>query len=100
MNAPLKLGGLLALGILGTTAIGVAILLARDPQLLRRLVKEGAITYQKAMIMLAEAREELGDLMAEALQQAEEELQQAETGQAGEASPGGGAAASSVTAPR
>jgi hypothetical protein len=79
MNDSLKLGGLLAVSLLGATAVGVAILLARDPELLKRLVKQGALTYHKAATILAEAREELGDVMAEALHQAEEELRQAES---------------------
>jgi hypothetical protein len=73
-----KFGGLLVAALLGATAIGVAILLANDPRLLKRLVKQGALSYQKAMVLLAEAREELGDLMAEALQEAEDELRSAD----------------------
>ena len=73
-----KIGGILVAGLLGATAMGVAILLANDPRLLKRLVKQGALTYQRAMILLAEAREELGDLMAEALQEAEDELRSEE----------------------
>jgi hypothetical protein len=74
MNDVLRAGGLLVAAVLGATAIGLAVLLARDPELLKRLVKRGAISYQKAMEILAEAREELGDVLAEALQEAEEEL--------------------------
>jgi hypothetical protein len=74
-----KMGGVLVAVLLGATAMGVAILLARDPGLLKRLVKQGALTYQKAMVLLAEVREELGDIMAEALQEAEDELRDAET---------------------
>jgi hypothetical protein len=73
-----KVGSLLVAALLGATAIGVAILLANDPRLLKRLVKQGALSYQKAMVLLAEAREELGDLMAEALQEAEDELRSAD----------------------
>jgi hypothetical protein len=73
-----KVGGLLVAALLGATAVGVAILLANDPQLLKKLVKQGALSYQKAMVLLAEAREELGDLMAEALQEAEDELRSAD----------------------
>ena len=78
MTDPLKLGGLLAITLLGATAVGVALLLARDPELLKRLVKEGAITYNKALEILDEAREKLGDIMAEALYEAEEELRSAD----------------------
>ena len=74
MNDVFRAGGLLAAAVIGATAIGLAVLLARDPELLKRLVKRGAISYQKAMEILAEAREELGDVLAEALQEAEEEL--------------------------
>jgi hypothetical protein len=76
MSDPLKIGGLLAITLLGATAMGVAVLLARDPELLKRLVKQGALTYHRAASILAEAREELGDVMAEALHQAEEELRE------------------------
>jgi len=82
MNDPLKIGGLIAITLLGATAMGVALLLARDPELLKKLVKQGAITYQRAMTILAEAREELGDIMAEALYQAEEELREADLDEA------------------
>jgi hypothetical protein len=80
-----KVGGFMVAGLLGATAMGLAILLARDPALLKKLVKQGALTYQKAMILLAEVREELGDIMAEALQEAEDELRDADlsTGEAG-----------------
>jgi glutamine synthetase adenylyltransferase len=78
MSDPLKIGGLLAIMLLGATAMGVAVLLARDPELLKRLVKQGALTYHRAASLLAEVREELGDVMAEALHQAEEELRQAD----------------------
>ena len=78
MNDSLKIGGLLVVVLLGATAMGVAVMLARDPELLKRLVKQGALTYHRALSLLAEVREELGDLMAEALQQAEEELRQAD----------------------
>ena len=78
MNDSLKIGGLLVVVLLGATAMGVAVMLSRDPELLKRLVKQGALTYHRALSLLAEVREELGDLMAEALQQAEEELRQAD----------------------
>ena len=74
MNDPLKIGGLVAITLLSATAMGVALLLARDPELLKRLVKQGAMTYHKATALLAETREQLGDVMAEALHQAEQEL--------------------------
>jgi hypothetical protein len=92
MNGTLKVGGLIALGVLGVTAIGLAILLSRDPELLKRLVKQGALSYQKAMTLLAEAREELGDIMAEALQQAEDELEAEAFGETETPTRSGGAA--------
>lgn len=87
MNDSLKIGGLLVVVLLGATALGVALMLARDPELLKRLVKQGALTYHRALSLLAEVREELGDLMAEALQQAEEELRQADEAVSGATPP-------------
>jgi polyhydroxyalkanoate synthesis regulator phasin len=78
MTNPLKIGGLVAISLLGATALGAALLLAQDPKLLKRLVKQGAISYHKAVALIAELREELGDVMAEALQQAEDELREAD----------------------
>jgi hypothetical protein len=78
-----KTGGFVVAALLGATALGLAILLARNPDLLKKLVKQGALTYQKAMTLLAEAREELGDIMAEALQEAEDELREADPAAAG-----------------
>ena len=37
-----KIGGILVAGLLGATAMEVEILLAKDPRLLKRLVKPGA----------------------------------------------------------
>jgi hypothetical protein len=83
INIPLKFGGALVLAaLLGATAMGVAALLARDPELLKRLVKQGALTYLRASAFLAEIREELGDVMAEALHEAEEELRKSREGHA------------------
>ena len=87
MNDSLKISGLLVVVLLGATAMGVALMLARDPELLKRLVKQGALTYHRALSLLAEVREELGDLMAEALQQAEEELRQADEAVSGATPP-------------
>ena len=91
MTNPFRAGGLIAITLLGATAMGAALLLANDPELLKRLVKQGAITYHRAMTLLAELREELGDMLAEALHQAEEELREAEQQEA--------AAAMAETAP-
>jgi hypothetical protein len=74
MTNPLKVGGFVVAALLGATAMGVALLLANDPGLLKKLVKQGALTYQRALTLLAETKEQLGDIMAEALQEAEEEL--------------------------
>lgn len=89
MNNSLKIGGLVAVGLLGASAVGLALLLSRDPELLRRLVKQGALSYHRAMTMLAELQEELGDLMAEALQEAEDELHKEADSGAGDLSEGG-----------
>jgi hypothetical protein len=78
MSNPLQVGGLLVAALVGATAMGVAVLLANDPELLKKLVKQGALTYQRAMTLLAETREQLGDIMAEALQEAEAELRAAD----------------------
>ena len=74
MKLSLNTATLIAAGLIGVTALGLAILLARDPQLLKRLVRRGALSYLSAMEALAEAREQLGDTLAEALQEAEDEL--------------------------
>lgn len=95
MNDSLKTAGLLVVVLLGATAMSVAVMLAKDPELLKRLVKQGALTYHRALSLLAEVREELGDIMAEALQQAEEELRQADEDVSGVADPAPEAAGSS-----
>ncbi len=74
MNITIRTGTLIVAVVLGATALGLSIMLARDPALLKRIVRQGAITYLRAMEMIAEAREQLGDVMAEALQEAEDEL--------------------------
>ena len=74
MNLSLRTGTLIVAVVLGATALGLAIMLARDPALLKRIVRRGAISYLRAMEMIAEAREQLGDVLAEALQEAEDEL--------------------------
>jgi len=79
MSLSVKAGGLLAATLLGATALGLAVLLARDPALLKRLVREGAIAYGRALELLAEAREQLGDTFAEAMQEAEDELRREHT---------------------
>ena len=78
MTDPTKIAGIAVLTLLGATAIGAAILLARNPQLLKSLVQRGALSYQRALNLLAEWREELGDLMAEALYEAEKALREAD----------------------
>ena len=80
MSSSLRTGAFVAAVVLGATALGLALLLARDPQLLKRLVRRGSVSYLRAMEMLAEAREQLGDTLAEALQEAEDELRGAHPG--------------------
>lgn len=76
MLGPFRVGTLVAAALLGATAMGVFLLLVRHPDLLKQLVKQGAMTYQRAMTLLAEVREELGDRVAEALHEAEQELRE------------------------
>jgi hypothetical protein len=78
MMGPFKIGTVVAIALLGATAMGVVLLLMRHPDLLKQLVKQGAMTYQRAMTLLAEVREELGDRVAEALYEAEQELREAD----------------------
>lgn len=56
---------------------------------MRRLVKQGALSYHRAMTMLAELQEELGDLMAEALQEVEDQMYKEVHCGAGDLSEGG-----------
>ena len=71
--------GLMALGVVGiaaTTLLGFAagLAMARDPQALRRtarrVVREAARGLERASLMAAQAREHIGDLWAEAREEA------------------------------
>ena len=71
--------GLIALGFMGiaaTTVLGFAVglAMARDPQALRRtarrVVREAARGLERASLMAAQAREHVGDLWAEAREEA------------------------------
>ena len=71
--------GLIALGVMGiaaTTVLGFAVglAMARDPEALRRtarrVVREAARGLERASLMAAQAREHVGDLWAEAREEA------------------------------
>jgi hypothetical protein len=91
---PFKLSAVIAATLLGATAMGVAIMLARDPELLKKLVKQGALSYHRAATLIAEVREELGDVVAEAMQEAEEELRAVDIADADSGADGGRASTS------
>ena len=92
--------GLMALGVVGiaaTTLLGFAVglAMARDPQALRltarRVVREAARGLERASLMAAQAREHVGDLWAEAREEALAEVDAADfkraTAGASQASP-------------
>ncbi len=75
--------GLLALGIVGVAATallgfaaGVAV--ARDPEVLRRTARGLARGLERATLMAAQAREHVGDLWAEAREEALAEVDAAD----------------------
>ena len=79
--------GLMALGVVGiaaTTLLGFAVglAMARDPQALRRtarrVVSEAARGLERASLMAAQAREHVGDLWAEAREEALAEVDAAD----------------------
>ena len=79
--------GLMALGVVGiaaTTLLGFAVglAMARDPQALRRtarrVVREAARGLERASLMAAQAREHVGDLWAEAREEALAEVDAAD----------------------
>ena len=79
--------GLIALGVMGiaaTTVLGFAVglAMARDPQALRRtarrVVREAARGLERASLMAAQAREHVGDLWAEAREEALAEVDAAD----------------------
>jgi len=75
--------GLLALGLVGVAATallgfaaGVAV--ARDPEVLRRTARGLARGLERATLMAAQAREQVGDLWAEAREEAVAEVDAAD----------------------
>lgn len=75
--------GLLALGLVGVAATallgfaaGVAV--ARDPEVLRRTARGLARGLERAKLMAAQAREQVGDLWAEAREEAVAEVDAAD----------------------
>ena len=98
--------GLMALGVVGiaaTTLLGFAVglAMARDPQALRRtarrVVREAARGLERAWLMAAQAREHVGDLWAEAREEALAEVDAADFKRAtAAASPASATAAAGV----
>ena len=79
--------GLIALGVVGIAAttllrFAVGLAMARDPQALRRtarrVVREAARGLERASLMAAQAREHVGDLWAEAREEALAEVDAAD----------------------
>ena len=61
--------------LIGGATATAAILLTRDRDLAKGLVKQSVIAYQRAATAIAEAQEELADIVAEAIAEAEEEVE-------------------------
>ena len=75
--------GLLALGVVGVAAtalLGFAagVAMARDPEVLRRTARGIARGLERATLMAAQAREHVGDLWAEAREEALAEVDAAD----------------------
>jgi hypothetical protein len=84
--------GLLALGVVGVAAtalLGFAagIAVARDPEVLRRTARGLARGLERATLMAAQAREHVGDLWAEAREDALAETDAADFERAAAAAP-------------
>jgi hypothetical protein len=101
--------GLLALGIVGVAATallgfaaGVAV--ARDPEVMRRTARGLARGLERATLMAAQTREHVGDLWAEAREEALAEVDAADferaAAKASQAVPASAAAAAPVKAAR
>jgi hypothetical protein len=101
--------GLLVLGVVGVAATallgfaaGVAV--ARDPEVLRRTARGLARGVERATLMAAQAREHVGDLWAEAREEALAEVDAADferaAAKASPAAPAGAAAAAPRKAAR
>lgn len=96
--------GMLALGVVGVTATallgfaaGVAV--ARDPEVLRRTVRRVALGLERATLMAAQAREHVGDLWAEAREEAVADVDAADFERAAASAPKAARAAAAAAAP-
>lgn len=74
--------GLLAGVTLAAGTLALGYLVARDRDSLRRLVRVAAGTVERVSLALAETREELEDLWAQARDDARQEIEDAEFGEA------------------
>lgn len=108
--------GLIVLGVVGiaaTTLLGFAagVVAARDPQALRRTVRRVALevarSLERATLMAAQAREQVGDLWAEVREEALGEVDAADFERAAASAPkasraamGAAAAAGTASAPQ
>lgn len=101
--------GVLALGVVGiaaTALLGFAagVAIARDPEALRRTARRVARGLERATLMAAQAREHVGDLWAEAREEAIAEVDAADferaASSAAKATPATAAAAAPTKAPR
>jgi len=96
--------GVLALGVMGVAATallgfaaGVAV--ARDPELLRRTARSLARGLERATLMAAQAREHVGDLWAEAREEAIAEVDAADFDRAAKDAAKAAPAAAAAAAP-
>ena len=96
--------GMLALGVVGVAATallgfaaGVAV--ARDPEVLRRTVRRVALGLERATLMAAQAREHVGDLWAEAREEAVADVDAADFERAAASAPKAARAAAAAAAP-
>lgn len=99
--------GMLALGVVGiaaTALLGFAagVAVTRDPEALRRVARRVARGLESATLMAAQAREQVGDLWAEAREQAVADVDAAdfERAAAGAAKPPAAAATPAATPAR
>ncbi|WP_291008966.1 hypothetical protein [Hydrogenophaga sp.] len=97
--------GLLALGVMGVAATallgfaaGVAV--ARDPEVLRRTARRLARSLERATLTVAQAREHVGDLWAEAREDALAEVDAAEFERAAAKASPAAPASAAAAAPR
>lgn len=77
-SGPLALG--VGLGLAATALLGfaVGVVVTRDPQVLRRVTRRVASGLESATLMAAQAREHIGDLWAEAREEARAEVDAAD----------------------